>query len=112
MENVVRVLSTLALKGAMDRLAGQHHELAATRIDADFAPTLGLLERLRKGEEADVVILTRDALQDLLAKGVVVADSKVDLARSYVGIAVKAGGVHPDIATDVSLRKTLLAARS
>jgi molybdate transport system substrate-binding protein len=112
MENVIRVLSTLALKGAMDRLAGQYQEIAATRIDAGFAPTLGLLERLRKGEEADIVILTREGLQELVAEGAVAADSKVDLARSYVGIAVKAGSVHPDIATDVSLRKTLLATRS
>jgi molybdate transport system substrate-binding protein len=112
MENVVRVLSTLALKGAMDRLAGQYREAAATRIDADFAPTLGLLERLRKGEEADVVILTREGLQELVLEGAVAADSMVDLARSYVGIAVKAGSVHPDIATELSLRKTLLAARS
>jgi molybdate transport system substrate-binding protein len=112
MENVIRVLSTLALKGAMHRLAGQHQELAATRIDADFAPTLGLLERLRKGEEADVVILTREGLRELLAEGVVAAGSNVDLARSYVGIAVKAGSTHPDIVSDVSLRKTLLAARS
>jgi molybdate transport system substrate-binding protein len=112
MENVIRVLSTLALKGAMDRLAGQYQEIAATRIDAGFAPTLGLLERLRKGEEADIVILTREGLQELVAEGAVAADSKVDLARSYVGIAVKAGSVHPDIATDVSLRETLLAARS
>jgi molybdate transport system substrate-binding protein len=112
MENVIRVLSTLALKGAMRRLAGQYQGLAATRIDADFAPTLGLLERLREGEEADIVILTREGLRELLAEGVVAAGSNVDLARSYVGIAVKTGSAHPDIASDVSLRKTLLAARS
>ena len=112
MENVIRVLSTLALKGAMHRLAGQYQGLAATRIDADFAPTLGLLGRLREGEEADIVILTREGLRELLAEGVVAAGSNVDLARSYVGIAVKTGSAHPDIASDVSLRKTLLAARS
>jgi molybdate transport system substrate-binding protein len=112
MENVVRVLSTLALKGAMDRLAGQYREIGAMRIDAGFAPTLGLMERLRKGEEADVVILTREGLQELLAGGAVAAGSEVDLARSYVGIAVKAGSVHPDIATELPLRRTLLAARS
>jgi molybdate transport system substrate-binding protein len=112
MENAIRVLSTLALKGAMHRLAGQYQGLAATRIDADFAPTLGLLERLREGEEADIVILTREGLRELLAEGVVAAGSNVDLARSYVGIAVKTGSAHPDIASDVSLRKTLLAARS
>jgi molybdate transport system substrate-binding protein len=111
MENVVRVLSTLALMGAVRHLAGRFEQESGIRIDADFAPTIGLLERLRGGEGADVVILTREALGDLAAKGTVAADSCVDLARSFVGIAVKAGAVHPDISTEAALRTTLLAAR-
>jgi molybdate transport system substrate-binding protein len=111
MENVVRMLSTLALKGAMRDLAGRFESASGVRIDADFAPTLGLLERLRNGEGADIVILTKEALDDLAAKGSVAADSCVDLARSFVGIAVKAGATHPDIATETALRATLLGAR-
>jgi molybdate transport system substrate-binding protein len=108
MQNVVRVLSTLALMGAVRSLAGRYEAAGGARIDADFAPTLGLLDRLRDGEAADVVILTRVGLDDLSAKGTVVADSCVDLARSFVGIAVKAGTEHPDIATESALRATLL----
>jgi molybdate transport system substrate-binding protein len=85
---------------------------AGARIDADFAPTLALLERLRGGEGADIVILTKEALDDLAARGTVVAASCADLARSFVGIAVKAGVDHPDIATEAALRATLLGARS
>jgi molybdate transport system substrate-binding protein len=112
MENVVRVLSTFALKGAIDRLAGQYQTTTQTRIAADFAPTLALLKRLREGEVTDVVILTREGLDELRAAGIVVAASCVDLARSYVGLAVKAGHPHPEIATEASLRKALLNARS
>jgi molybdate transport system substrate-binding protein len=112
MENVVRVLSTLALKGAICNLAGPYQAASGVRIDADFAPTLGLLDRLRKGEAADVVILTREGLDDLAGQGTVVAESCVDLARSFVGIAVKTGAAHPDIATEPALRTTLLDARS
>jgi molybdate transport system substrate-binding protein len=111
MENVVRLLSTLALMGAVRSLAGTYQAELGTRIDADFAPTLGLLDRLRGGEAADVVILTREGLNELASEGTVVADSRVDLARSYVGIAVKAGADHPDIATESTLRATLLGAR-
>ncbi|MEO6842173.1 MAG: substrate-binding domain-containing protein [Bradyrhizobium sp.] len=111
MENVVRVLSTLALKGAVGHLAGHFEVDTQLRIDADFAPTLGLLERLRGGEGADVLILTKEALDDLASKGIVVPESCADLARSYVGIAVKAGAPHPDISTEPALRTTLLGAR-
>ena len=55
MSETIRVLSTLALKGAVHSLAGQYQAAGGARIDADFAPTLALLERLRAGEAADVV---------------------------------------------------------
>jgi molybdate transport system substrate-binding protein len=112
MENSVRVLSTLALMGAVRSLAGKYEAAAGPRIEADFAPTLGLLARLREGEAADVVILTREGLAGLAANGSVVAESCVELARSFVGLAVKTGAVHPDIATEAALRATLLGARS
>jgi molybdate transport system substrate-binding protein len=111
MEGDIRVLSTLALMGAMRDLAERFESQRGIRINSDFAPTLGLLERLRNGERADVLILTKEALDDLAAKGIVAPASAVDLARSFVGIAVKAGAVHPDIATEASLRTTLLGAR-
>jgi molybdate transport system substrate-binding protein len=112
MANVVRVLSTLALKGAVGSLAGPFEAASGVRIDADFAPTIGLLERLRNGETADIVILTKEALDDLAAKGNVVATTCVDLARSFVGLAVKTGAIHPDIASESALRAALLGARS
>lgn len=111
-DNVVRLLSTLALKGAVGHLAGRYQAATGMRIDADFAPTLGLLKRLREGETADVVILTREGLEELVKEGSMTAASCLDLARSYVGIAVKAGAGHPDIATEAALCATLLAARS
>ena len=112
MDNSVRVLSTLALKGAVARLAENYRATSGVRIDADFAPTLALLERLRGGEAADLVILTREGLDELIGEGRVVADNSVDLARSYVGLAVRAGAAHPDIASEAALRATLLGARA
>ncbi|MBR0870989.1 substrate-binding domain-containing protein [Bradyrhizobium tropiciagri] len=108
----VRVLSTLALKGAVTRLAAAYQAASGVRIDADFAPTLALLKRLRGGEGADLVILTREGLDEVIGEGRVAAESATDLARSYVGLAVKAGAAHPDIATEAGLCATLLGARA
>jgi molybdate transport system substrate-binding protein len=110
--DAVRVLSTLALKGAVRRLAARYEAEGGARIDADFAPTLALLDRLRSGEDADVVILTQEGLHELANEGTVARETCVDLARSFVGVAVKADRAHPDIATEPTLRAVLLAARS
>ena len=112
MSDAIRVLSTLALKGAVHGLASQYQAAGGAPIEADFAPTLALLERLRAGDAADVVILTREGLEQVASEGRVVADTCVDLARSWVGIAVKAGAAHPDIATEAALHAALLGARS
>ena len=108
MGDTLRVLSTLAFKGAVHSLADRYQAAGGARIDADFAPTLALLQRLRAGEAADVVILTREGLDEMTREGRVVGESCVDLARSYVGIAVKAGAAHPDLATVAALRAALL----
>lgn len=112
MAETVRVLSTLALKGAVLSLAGRYQAANGTPIEADFAPTLALLRRLRAGEAADVVILTREGLEEVVREGRVASESCVDLARSYVGLAVKTGEPHPDISTEPALRATLLGARA
>ncbi len=106
------MLSTLGLMGAMRSLSSAYETATGVHIDADFAPTLALLKRLRDGEAADLVILTREGLDEMIGEGRVVSGNAADLARSFVGIAVRAGQAHPDIATESALRNTLLAARS
>ncbi|MBR0789782.1 substrate-binding domain-containing protein [Bradyrhizobium manausense] len=108
----VRMLSTLGLMGAMRSLSSAFEAASGIHVDADFAPTLALLKRLRGGEAADLVILTREGLDEMIGEGRVVADSAADLARSYVGLAVREGAAHPDIASEAALRQALLAARS
>lgn len=111
MNKVVRMLSTLGLLGAMRRLSSAYEAASGVHIDADFAPTQALLKRLRDGETADLVVLTREGLDEVIGWGRVAAESAVDLARSYVGIAVRAGQAHPDIGSEGALRKTLREAR-
>ena len=108
----IRVLSTLAVKGAFAELAERFQAASGARIDAEFAPTLALLERLRRGEAADVAILTREGLSEMLTEYRVAAASYVDIARSWVGIAVKAGRAHPDISSEAALRTALTQARA
>lgn len=103
----VRVLSTLALAGVLDRLRPLLPE-----VDLQLAPTAVLLGRIAAGERGDVAILTVEAVADLAAAGTLVASSRIDLARSSVGMAVRQGAPRPDISTPAAVAAALLGARS
>ncbi len=68
--------------------------------------------RLNRGERVDVVILAGTALDELIASGKVLAGSRVDLVRSSIGMAVRAGAAKPDISSVDALTRTLLRAAS
>jgi len=68
--------------------------------------------QLRRGVAADVVILSREGLNDLIAAGRIAAHSDVDLAKTPLGLAVRAGVPKPDIGTVDAFKNTLLAAKS
>ena len=69
-------------------------------------------DRLQRGERADVVIMAAAGVDDLAKAGHLVAGSRVDLARSSIGLAVRAGAPKPDIGSVDALRRALLAAKS
>jgi len=68
--------------------------------------------RLKRGEVADIVIVADDLLRQLIDAGLVLADGRTPLARSSIGMAVKAGAPKPDIGSSDALKRTLLAAKS
>jgi molybdate transport system substrate-binding protein len=68
--------------------------------------------QLRRGVPADVVIMSKEGLADLIAEGRIVAASDIDLAQSPLGVGVPAGTSKPDISTIDAFKRTLLAARS
>jgi len=108
----LRVLSTLALAKAMDELVAEFTRQTGTAVDADFAPTNALLDRVRSGETADLAILTAQGVDQLIDEGVLLPGSRSDIALSAVGIAVRAGAPKPDIASVAAFTSALLAARS
>ncbi len=68
--------------------------------------------QLGRGVAADVVILSREGLDDLIAANMVVAKSDIDLAKTPIGVAVKAGAPKPDISTVAGFKTMLLNAKS
>ena len=68
--------------------------------------------QIRRGVPADVIILAREGLSELISEGRTVAGTDVDLARSVIGMIVRAGAPKPDISSVAALKQTLLNARS
>ena len=99
----------LELIPELERVTNARIVTAATSMGtgADSIPN-----RLQRGETVDVVIMADASLEQLIQDGWVLADSRVELVRSGIGMAVRAGARKPDIGTVEALRRTLLEAKS
>lgn len=95
---------------AFERASGHH--LVTTRGPSMGDSPEAIPTRLARGEAADVVVLDGGAADELGKRGLVRADSKIELARSLIGMVVRAGAAKPDIGSVEALRSTLLAAKS
>ena len=70
------------------------------------------MKGMAAGETHDLVIGSSNSLEELIKQGHIVAGSRVDLAKSGIGIAVRAGAPRPDVSSADALKRTLLAAKS
>src|SRR5438552_2704154 len=95
---------------AFERASG--HRLLTPRGPSRGDSPEAIPARLARGETADVVILDGGAADELGRRGLVRAASKVDLARSQIGMVVRSGAAKPDIGSVEAFRSALLAAQS
>jgi molybdate transport system substrate-binding protein len=108
----IKVLSTQATEQAYRELAPQFEKASGHTLTTIFTGTLDLQKRIAAGETYDLILMAGPAIDDFIKAGKIVPSSRVNIARSGVGVAVKAGAPKPDISTTEAVRKTLLAAKS
>lgn len=113
----LKVVSSGGFAAAYRALAPEFERQTGNTLVTEWGPSMGTTpnavpQRLGRKEPIDVVIMVGNALGDLVKAGQVLPDSRVDLARSLIGAAVRKGAPHPDISTVDGLRKALLAAKS
>jgi len=97
---------------ATPELIAQFERETGHKIVVTYGLAAVLKQNFLDGTAADVLLLTSPIVEDLAKQGKVVAGSKVDVARSGVGIGIKAGAPRPDISTADALKNTVLAAKS
>lgn len=113
----VKVMISGGLSAAYRGLTPEYEQSSGNHLSTAWGPSMGTTHdaipvRLERGESADVLIMVGSALGELIKQGKVVADSRVDLVRSPIGMVVRAGAAKPDISTVAALKQTLLAAKS
>ena len=108
----ITVLSTQATEQAYRELLPQFEKASGHTVKTTFTGTLDARKRIAAGQPFDLLIMASPDIDAFIKSGTLVAGSRIDLAKSGVGIGVKAGAPKPDIATTAAFKKTLLAAKS
>jgi molybdate transport system substrate-binding protein len=109
----IHVITSGAFTAAYTRLVPEFQRTSPHTVESAFGASMGsgsdsIPSRLERGERTDVVIMAASALEVLIEQGRIVAGSRVDLVRSRIGVAVRAGHAKPDISSVAALRQTLL----
>jgi len=113
----LKVMTSGGFTAAYRELVPEFERKTGDKIVTAYGASMGntadsIPNRLQRGEAADLVILSGPALAELVKQGKVVPGSRVDLAESIIGVAVRAGAVKPDISTVEALKRTLVSAAS
>lgn len=112
MTTPIHGISSMATKLVLAELAQVCEQQHGRRVAIESVGGVEAARRVAAGEDLDVVFLAADAIDRLIASGQVLAGSRVDLVRSGVAVAVRAGASHPDISSEDALRQAVLNARS
>ncbi len=106
----IKVMIPPPVREALNDLIPRFEQASGHKVLATYESSWLLVGRIEKGETADVAFLTAAQTDDLIKRGLLAR--RVDIARSTMGLAVRAGAPKPDIGTPEKFKQTLLAAKS
>lgn len=113
----MNVLISGGFNGAYDQLVPEFEQANGITVTTGSGASQGtgpqtIAAQLARGVPADVVILSREGLSELIAAKLIVAATDIDLARVPVGVAVRAGTPKPDVSTVEGFKQVLLKAKT
>jgi molybdate transport system substrate-binding protein len=108
----MKVLCTNGMKSVLVDLLPEFERSTGNKVAITWGSANALMKELEEGAGGDLVVLTTQAVDELIARGKAVAQSRVDLARSGIGIAVRKSARKPDIGSPDALKHALMAAKS
>lgn len=108
----IKLLSSMATREVLAELAARFQASTDCEVHLESAGGVDVARRVAAGEAVDVVVLAAKAIDELVQSGRLLADSRVDIVRSGIAIAVRAGTDVPDISTESAVKQAVLAAPS
>lgn len=108
----IRMLSSMATRDVLSALAAHHEQTSGQTVALESVGGVDAARRVRAGEAVDVVVLAGAAIDKLIGEGKLQADGRLELARSGIGIAVRAGAARPDIGSGEAVKAAVVAART
>jgi molybdate transport system substrate-binding protein len=108
----ITVMASLAFKAAYLELVPLFEKARGHKVTTLWVPSVDMRARLKGGEVVDMIVMSRQAIEELIPFGAVTQDGITNLATAGVGVAVKAGAKRPDISTPEALKRAVLAAKS
>jgi molybdate transport system substrate-binding protein len=109
--DTISVLCSNGFKAVMETLAPQFEQATKNKVVVTYSVAAELKRRIDAGESFDLAILTPAAIDDLIARRTVVADTRSVLARSAMAIAIRAGTPRTDISTTEAFTRVLSQAK-
>ena len=108
----IKVLAAGATKEVYLDLVPQFEKNSGHKVLATWSGTADIMKRMAAGEVYDVVIVGAPEIDAFIQQGKMVAGSRIDLMKSGVGVAVRAGAPKPNISSSAALKQAVLAAKS
>ena len=108
----VKVLASNSVRTMLQDVAPLFEKARGHKVTLDFGTSSQVAKRMLSGEAVDLAVITPEEVNQLIKAGKLVAGSGVPIARSLMGVGVRAGAPRPDIGTPEALKRTLLAVKS
>jgi len=108
----IAVWTTRAIATVLAEIGGEFEQTTGHKlvVTSDLPP--GFLRRARDGERFDLLITGSDPIEQWFREGRLVATTRAAIARSGIGVEVRAGSLKPDISSVSAFTQALVNAKS
>jgi molybdate transport system substrate-binding protein len=106
------MVSSMATREVLAELASIYQRISSQPVTSEAAGGVDVAKRVQAGEAVDVVVLAGDAIDKLIAEGKLLSGSRVDIVKSGVAVAVRAGASRPVIDSEEAVKRAVGAAKT